>query len=275
MMTKESLVKSVQWHRALSVLRPWAMVLGTLGASFGSHAALFGDDEARRAILELRQQRTKDQDAVAGQLSSLSAQVDQLKRSLLDMNAQLEQLRAEMARQRGENEVLARDVSEIQRHQKDLQQGIDERVRKLEPQSVTLDGKTFLADPEEKRTFEEALAKLRQADFVGGAAGLNAFIKKYPATGYKESALYWLGNAYYGQRDYKQAITLFKSLLSMAPQHMRAPEALLSIASCHSELKDAKAARRALDDLIKNYPDSEAAQAARERLANASGKRSG
>jgi len=171
--------------------------------------------------------------------------------------------------------VLVRDVSELQRHQKDLQQGINERVAKLEPQSVTLDGKTFLADPEEKRLFEEALAKLRQADFAGGSAGLKEFLRKYPATGYKESVLYWLGNASYGLRDYKESISQFKSLLTLSPQHMRAPEAMLSISNCHSELKETKAARRALDDLIKNYPDSEAAQAARERLAAASSKSRG
>lgn len=259
---------SVRWHRALAALRPWAVVLSALGSSMGSHAALFGDDEARKAILELRQQRAKDQDAFA----ALSAQVDQLRRSLLDMNAQLEMLRSDMARQRGDYEVLTRDVSEVQRLQKDLQKGVDERVSKLEPQSVTLDGKTFLADPEEKRVFEEALARLRQADFAGGSAALNAFLKKYPTTGYKESALYWLGNANYGLRDYKEAISLFKSLLALSPQHMRAPEALLSIANCHSELKETKSARKALDDLIKSYPDSEAAQAARERLAAASSK---
>lgn len=275
MTNKESPVGSIHWHRALSALRPWAVVLSTLGVSLGAHAALFGDDEARRAILELRQQRTKDQDTNTAQLAALSTQLDQLKRSLLDMNAQLEQLRADMARQRGDNEVLVRDVSELQRHQKDLQQGINERVAKLEPQSVTLDGKTFLADPEEKRLFEEALAKLRQADFAGGSAGLKEFLRKYPATGYKESVLYWLGNASYGLRDYKESISQFKSLLTLSPQHMRAPEAMLSISNCHSELKETKAARRALDDLIKNYPDSEAAQAARERLAAASSKSRG
>ena len=178
-------------------------------------------------------------------------------------------LRAEVARLRGQDEVLARDVSDIQRHQKDLQQGIDERVRKLEPQSVTLDGKAFTADVDEKREFDEALARMRRADFAGGAADLNAFLKKYPATGYKESALYWLGNAHYGLRDYKESISRFRALLAMAPQHMRAPEALLSIANCHSELKETKAARKTLEDLVKAYPDAEAAQVARERLAAA------
>lgn len=245
-----------------------AAMLGGLTAA-PAQAGIFDDDEARRAILELRANRTADQDAANAKLNALSAQIDTLRRSLLEINTQLEQMKADMAHQRGQGEVIARDVAEMQRRQRDLQQGLTERVAKLEPQSVTLDGKTFMAEADEKREFEDAIARMRQADFAGGAQALMAFLKKYPATGYKESLLYWLGNAHYGLRDYKDAIVQFRSLLALAPQHMRAPEALLSIANCQSELKDAKAARKTTEELVKAYPDSEAAQVARERLSAA------
>jgi TolA-binding protein len=48
---------------------------------------------------------------------------------------------------------------------------------------------------------------------------------------------------------------------------MRAPEAVLAIANCQLELKDNKGARKTLEELIANYPASEAAQAAKDRLA--------
>lgn len=250
-------------------LRPVAIAMAALAALLGSataHAGLFEDDEARRAILELRMQRTQDTEALNAKLSALNAQVDQLKRSLLDMNAQVEQLRSDLAKQQGANEVLTRDVTELQRKQKDIQGGLDERVRKLEPQSVTQDGKTFKADPEEKRLFDESLARLRAADFAGGAAGLNGLLQRFPDTGYRESAWYWQGNAQYGLRAYKESIASFKQLLDKAPDHARAPEAMLSIANCYSELKENDSARKTLELLIKQYPQTEAAQAARDRL---------
>ena len=231
-----------------------------------AHAGLFDDEEARRAIMDLRNQRTQDADAANAKIQALSAQVEQLKRSLLDMNAQLEQLRGDVAKARGDHEVLARDVSEVQRRQKDMQSSVDERVRKLEPQPVTLDGKTFKAEADEKRLFDEALGRLRGADFAGGAAGLNGLLQNYPATGYRESAYYWLGNAHYGLRDYKASIEAFRTLVDRYPDHARAPEALLSIANCYSELKDNTNARKTLEQLIKQYPQSEASQTARDRL---------
>jgi TolA-binding protein len=48
---------------------------------------------------------------------------------------------------------------------------------------------------------------------------------------------------------------------------VRAPEASLSIANCQVELKDVKSARKTLEDLIKVYPQSEAAAVAKDRLA--------
>ncbi len=42
---------------------------------------------------------------------------------------------------------------------------------------------------------------------------------------------------------------------------------MLNIASCYTELKDKAAAKKALEALIAQYPDSNAAQTAKERLA--------
>jgi tol-pal system protein YbgF len=80
--------------------------------------------------------------------------------------------------------------------------------------------------------------------------------------------MFWLGNAQYGNRQYKEAIATFRGLVTAAPDSAKAPEALLAIANCQAELKDAKSARRTIDELLKAYPKSEAAQAGKERLAS-------
>ena len=119
----------------------------------------------------------------------------------------------------------------------------------------------------EKQDYDAALAVFRTGDFKGAQTGFASFIKRYPRSGLAPSALFWLGNAQYATRDYKEAIANFRSLLTASPNHARAPEAMLSIANCQIELKDTRAARATLDALIKTYPQSEAAQAGRERLA--------
>ncbi len=252
--------------------RGWyAAALAAAMTAPAAHAGLFDDDEARKAILDLRAKLEQSNEAQRARQAELNAQlleqIGQLKRSLLDLNNQLELLRADNAKLRGQEENLARDVAELQRKQKDVQQGIDERVRKLEPQKVSVDGKEFLADAEEKRQYEDAMSLLRKGEFAPAASALQAFQKRFPASGYNDSVLFWLGNAQYGKREFKEAIASFRALVAASPDHPRAAEALLSVANCQIELKDNRGAKRTVDDLLKAYPKSEAAQAGKERVA--------
>ena len=240
-----------------------------------AQAGLFDDDEARKAILDLRtrvalvdeQARARHAELTTANTQMLE-QLTALRRSLLDLNNQLESLRAEQASLRGGNEQLAKDVAELQRRQKDVGQAIDDRLRKLEPIKVSLDGQDFLADPDEKRAYDDAIGMLRSGDFERGSTVLAAFLRRYPASGYAPAARYWQGNALYGKRDYKEAINTFRAFVTGTPEHPRAAEALLAIANSQAEMKEAKTARRTIEELVKNYPGSEAAQAGKERLAS-------
>lgn len=242
-----------------------ALLALTLSCAFVStgHAALFEDDEARRAILELRQRVD-----VLQQVNQRSGDDNsQVRRSLLDLQTQIETLRMEHAKLRGQNEQLLRDVADLQRRQKDIAQGVDERLRQFEPVKVTVDGLEFQADAGEKRDFEAALAVFRAGKFADAKTAFAGFVRQYPRSGYLPSARFWLGNAQYAAREYKEAIGNFKMLLSEAPGHARAPEAALSIANCQIELKETRTARKTLEDLLRDYPQSEAAVAAKERLS--------
>lgn len=288
-----------------------------------SHAGLFEDDEARRAILDLRQRleaqrqgadvqrqaldslrqelqairqdaqnlrqetQTLRQESQAlrqgleaiKQYSDVSGSEAQkniaraaedssvLRRSLLELQNQIQALRAELASQRGANEQLARDLAESQRKQKDMAQATEERFRQFEPVKVSVDGLEFFAEPSEKRNFEAAVEVLKKGDFAAAQGVFADFLNRYPQSGYYSSGLFWLGNAQYATRDYKEAMINFRAIMTRSPDHFRAPEAALSVANCQIELKDVKGARKTLEDLLKAYPQSEAAPAARDRLA--------
>jgi tol-pal system protein YbgF len=231
-----------------------------------ARAALFEDDEARKAILDLRSRLSQAEEQSKARAAATAQELQSMRRSLLEMNSEVEALRAEMARLRGANEQLQREVSELQQKQRDIGQTVDERMRKFEPQKVTLDGVEFNADPEEKRQFDEALALLRAGDFDKASLALSNFMRRWPASGYTAAARFWQGNALYGKRDYKEAIGVFRAFLIASPEHPSAPEALLAIANSQAEMKDKAAARKSLEELIKTYPKSEAAVAGKERL---------
>ena len=255
----------------MSTRYSWALALALAGVlATPARAALFEDDEARRAIIELRQRIDTLQQSnqrAGDDLRRSGEDTSQMRRSLLDLQSQIESLHVELAKLRGQNEQLGRDVSELQRLQRETAQGVNERLKKFEPGKVTVDGQEFVADPAERQDFEAALATFRSGKFVDAATAFGAFLRQFPQSGYLPSARFWLGNAQYATRDYKEAIGNFKALLASAPNHARAPEAALSIANCQMELKATTGARKTLEDLIRVYPASEAAATAKERLA--------
>ena len=249
--------------QARKLLRGFVVATSAWVALTAAHASLFADDDARRAILELRQ-RVDALQAAQTQQASDNAQSS---KGLLDLQTQIESLRADLATLRGQNEQLTQDVSNLQQQQKTISQNVTAQLAATQPTQVTVDGQTFNAAPQEKTDFEAALATFRQGDFAGAQTAFQSFIQKYPQSGYNPSALFWLGNAQYATRDYKGAIGNFRALVAQSPTHARAPESVLSIANCQIELGDTKAARKTLGDLLKAYPQSEAAQAGKERLA--------
>jgi len=243
----------------------------TLGTAVAAQAALFEDDEARRAILDLRQKLEASQQAsqqsAKAQAQTQAEELAVLRRALLDLQNQIEALKADQSKMRGANEQLIKELSELQIKQKDVLQTVDTRISKFEPIKIVLDGLEFQADPAEKKEFDTALAVFRTGDFASAQTSMLNFLRRYPTSGYAASSLFWIGNAQYATKDYKESVANFRKLLNIAPQHARAPEAMLAISNCLVELKDIKGAKKAMEDLVNAYPASDAAQTAKDRLA--------
>lgn len=226
-------------------------------APLQAQAALFEDEEARRAILDIRARLNNMQ-------SEINAKAD--KSNNFDLNNQNEQLRQEIARLRGQVEVLANELANAQKRQKDFYVDLDNRLRKLEPQQVTIDGKEVTVEQTEQRSYDTALAFFKTGDYQNASASFYDFTRRYPQSGLAPSAQYWLGNSYYAQRDYRNAIAAQQVVVKNYPDSPKAADAMLNIASCQMELKEKNAAKKTLETLIKQYPDTPAAQTAKERL---------
>jgi tol-pal system protein YbgF len=283
-------------------------LLGLLAPT--AQAALFEDEEARRAILDLRQRlenqrqtqlQSTDQtlqkslDQSQKQIEILRKQVEleinqskqDNRQAALQLQAQIEALKQDIANLRGEREQLLREITLLQRAQKDINVEIEERFQKIYDQfakkealssqkeeapksakvNVQVDGFEFLAEPDEKRDFEAAFVLFRKGDFAAAAKEFAQFVKVYSASGYKPSALYWLGSAKFARRDFNEAIAHLRGLVNDFPNHARAPEAMLTIGNAQLEIKQAKEARKTFNELLKLYPTTEAAAAAKDRLA--------
>ena len=198
-----------------------------------ARAGLFDDDEARRAILDLRKQLEQSNEQArarqAEQMAQMSAQIDQLKRSLLDLNGNIEALRADNA------QAARPDEAARARRRRAAAQADRPAAgrRRAHAQGRAAEGDASTARSSSPTPTKSAATKRRwrssaRGEFDRAATGFGGLLKRYPDSGYRQSALFWLGNAQYAQRDYKEAIATFRSLVASAPDSPRAPEAMLA-----------------------------------------------
>lgn len=257
-MSKISFSRSRLWMAAASVAMSSLWPLQ-------AHA-LFEDDEARKAIIDLRQRFEESQ----GRVQQASQDSESVRRSMVELSSQMDQLRRELAQLRGQNEELARQLSELQMKQKDAEAKLVEQQQQAaqseQERQVSLDGTQFDAAPAEQKDYSGALDLIRRSDFAKAEMAFSSFLRVYPNSGYTPSVLYWLGNAQYANRSYREAVGTHRRLVNTYPEHPRTPEAMLAIANSLLELKEKTTAKQTLQDLVKRYPSSEAAETAKDRL---------
>ncbi len=115
--------------------------------------------------------------------------------------------------------------------------------------------------------YKAALQLVLDGKAAAGRKGMESFLKSYPKSSLAPNALYWLGETYYHEKNYAEAVVAFKKVHQRFPRHEKAAAALLKIGYSYAMLGDKDNARFYLQVLSEDYPKSEPAALAKKRLA--------
>ena len=96
---------------------------------------------------------------------------------------------------------------------------------------------------------------------------LTEFVAQFPTHPLAASAQNNIGEAFYRQRDYRQAVAEFQKTVDTYPQAPQVSEALLKIGLSQRAMGDLSAARATWERVVKEFPKSDAARQARTLLA--------
>lgn len=239
-------------------LRIAVLLLAFLGVT-NAQAGVFDDEEARRQIADLRIKN--------------EAQFDQQARAQLELQALIQRQVDEIARLRGQVETLSYELETAKKRQQDFYLDLDSRLRKFETPMAATDPAASAttvpaaADPAaESREYEAALGHFKAARYKEAATAFAAFVEKYPSGALAPNAQYWLGNAWYAQRNCTKAIEAQTVVTTKYADSPKAADAWLAIATCQKELGNHKGAKRSLETVITAFPATPAAETAKKRL---------
>lgn len=114
--------------------------------------------------------------------------------------------------------------------------------------------------------YGRAFDALKAANYPEAISGMRGFVAQFPTHPLADNAQYWLGQTYYVTRDYTMAIDAFASVGSRSPDSSKAPDALLKKGLSELSLGRNDAARASFNEVLRRYPQNEAARTAREQL---------
>jgi len=232
-----------------------------------------------------------DKDPVQIRLNDLDTRLQRIERvltnqSLLELSQRIDAMQADIRTMRGEVELLQNDSQGGKSQNRALYGDLEKRLAALEtlggvgsapPPSAGANSAGSAVSPPaggEQASYDAAFGALKSGDYQKAIAGFRNFVAAYPSSPLASNAQYWLGEAYYVTREYPSAITAFQKVTTDWPDSRKAPDAMVKIGFTQSALGKNGEAKVTLEDVVRRYPGTEAAQLATERLKRlpASGK---
>lgn len=224
--------------------------------------------------------------AVEGKVTELTRRVN------VAENKDDAKVQDELRSLRGEIERMRFDLETQTRRSKDTGADIERRLQKLEAQpvaaavplaeapvapplmvppviytpSISSAGDPGATAAEEQAAYLKAFDFLKGGKYDSAIAGFQGMISRWPQGNFADNAWYWLGESQYVKRQYKPALDSYTALVTRFPASPKVPDALFKSGLTQAELQQPELAKSSWRRVIKDYPNSNAAGLARQRL---------
>jgi tol-pal system protein YbgF len=118
--------------------------------------------------------------------------------------------------------------------------------------------------------YRDGVGLLRSGNGDAAIQKFREFLRKSPRSELADDAQYWIGEAYFGARDFNRAILEYNEVQLRYPKGNRVAAALWSQGLAFAELGDKVDARLVLQKLVAEHGDAPEAERARQKLAELS-----
>ena len=123
------------------------------------------------------------------------------------------------------------------------------------------------ADPPDRVRYERVLGQFRDGDLEGARQGFVGFLEDYPNSNLAPNARFWLGESYFGKKEFQRAIDAYDKVEIDYPGSEKIPAAILKKGYAYLALKDKKRASSAFKQVVTLYPKTAEAGKASDKLA--------
>jgi tol-pal system protein YbgF len=171
--------------------------------------------------------------------------------------------------------AITKPTEDLARYREDADRRIialEDRIIKLQSSVDELTKKTGeLAKAKEvpvtpDAIYTKGLDAFKAGDMPAAREIFTRFLEQYPKHDLAANAHYWVGETYYSEKSYEQAILAFQEVIKNFPTKDKVPAAMLKQAMAFNAINDAKSAKYVLKKLEESFPKSDEAAKAKELL---------
>jgi tol-pal system protein YbgF len=211
--------------------------------------------------------RVETREGTESTLKGLQKDLENMSKTLADLQAAQDINRVDILSLSGKIDDARQLAMKPSEEMTLLKEDFDRRLTTLEGK-VADTGKT----PTEKKQvtpeslYQSGLDAFKSNDMQRTRDIFTQFTEHHPKNVLASNAHFWIGETYFIQKNYEQAILEYQEVIKKYPGKEKVPAAMLKQAMSFKELGDDKSARYIYKKLIEEHPRSEEAKRAKDKL---------
>ena len=161
-------------------------------------------------------------------------------------------------------------LTTIEKRINTIEQNLDKLILELELiKKASLQAKKIRKEPEVSSTdlYKSGLNSIKKGNTKEARGIFAAYLKAFPEGPLANNAQFWIGESFYDEGDYERSIIEYDDVIRKYPGGGKVPAALLKQSMAFEKIKDKKTAQALYKKLIKEFPDSDEAKAAKKLLS--------
>ena len=264
-----------------------------LGALFGAGAGCWvkkktgtrmqADIVALQTEFEvIRKAHATEKAALAARLSEADKRVAELNlvigeyrrvtgRNAADFGVEIEQVKQHVTEMRGQVEVNEHRLGVIEKRLRIIHDDLSgQRMEVQQREEARLAAEAEVAkkaEAERAKKLPDIVRPEKKEDFYKLAYGLvesgqtraarilfEEFLEKWPKDDYSDNALYWIGESYYAEKNYRKAALTFQRVRKDFKRGDKAPDSLLKLGYCFYAMEMYRESLPFLREFVQSYP---------------------
>jgi tol-pal system protein YbgF len=200
-------------------------------------------------------------------ISQLQVKLTEVQRNQADLSLKMDTLNGSMGALTSALQETQNHMSLLSQRLDDVEANINQRVGKLSDQ-VTSSAATpkMSLEPSPSDLYRMGYSDFSRGKYDVAATGFKSYLDKYPQGELAPQAQYYLGECFYSQNDWQNALDQYDLVEKMFPQSDIVAPARLKRAQCLELLGKVGQSHDVLKSIIKDFPSSQEAAIAQEKL---------